>query len=314
VGCAHAKAPRPNGSVRLLARAIEVADQQLYPAEARLINAHYAIHETPSSNHVTSTDLGKRRCVFCDSAEPSVEDVWPNWIHRLLKNHWDGKRIDIVRDGVTYPARTPVLRAKCVCKSCNSQWLSDMEKSIGPILTPLLLGKTPALISARNQRTLAAWVMKTTLMIDCTKSVKDRLFAASFYLEFYRHKLPPDSCTIWTACHRSGSIVMGHSSHKIGATIPAQYTPEGIKKLECSSVIGAVFSFVLNSVIFQVALFNDDDGKVADLISPEGCSKIWPPQGSEICWPLDNLAFDTAGFLALANRRVSAFVRNDATV
>src|SRR5688572_30048282 len=91
-----------------------------------------------------------RTCLFCDETTLTREHVWPDWISKYLYGAPTKDRFRATRfDG---PNRTPVgapfkaselnHKARIVCASCNSGWMSELETHAKPVLQPLLLGRS----------------------------------------------------------------------------------------------------------------------------------------------------------------------------
>jgi len=59
-----------------------------------------------------------------------------------------------------------------VCASCNNGWMSDLEGRAKPMLETMLEGRGRAL-HQEGQRTLAAWALKTAIMVDTSTAPSD---------------------------------------------------------------------------------------------------------------------------------------------
>lgn len=82
--------------------------------------------------------VGRReQCLFCDAPADSVEDVWPQWILRTV----GPRRLLASRTGANPESRrvkSLKLKARIVCTTCNNTWMSRLEQSVKPHLTPML--------------------------------------------------------------------------------------------------------------------------------------------------------------------------------
>jgi hypothetical protein len=104
-----------------------------------------------------------RECVFCGGPANSREHVWPQWVSR----HFVGRLslVDVSR-GVP-PRSMHILDAQVrrVCQGCNGGWMSQLEAQAKPLLEPMFDGK-PVTLGADQQAVLAAWTVKTLMMLD----------------------------------------------------------------------------------------------------------------------------------------------------
>jgi hypothetical protein len=101
--------------------------------------------------------------VFCGGPANSREHVWPQWVSR----HFVGRLslVDVSR-GVP-PRSMHILDAQVrrVCQGCNGGWMSQLEAQAKPLLEPMFDGK-PVTLGADQQAVLAAWTVKTLMMLD----------------------------------------------------------------------------------------------------------------------------------------------------
>src|SRR5712692_5919903 len=111
-------------------------------------------------------------CVFCGERPTTVEDVLPKWIHRYL-----GRRPTVNVGGSSDTGPRSSFRtlsytatARCVCQSCNSGWMSELERSASELLKRMFDEKIHLhLASGEGQQLVAQWAMKTALMLQFTQ-------------------------------------------------------------------------------------------------------------------------------------------------
>lgn len=122
------------------------------------------------------TTVAKRTCIFCGATPLTREHVFPRWMGetlsrdpRRLQSPYKFERWNL--DGDEPPSnrsewvsKSPLdFVAKCVCKTCNSGWMSDIETAAKPIVVPMIEGHSVEL-DATSQSILGAWAcMKTVL-------------------------------------------------------------------------------------------------------------------------------------------------------
>jgi hypothetical protein len=109
-----------------------------------------------------------RACAFCgntDSELASAEDLFPHWyskaIRRTLPATATVAHHSLSSDGThkVFPSQRIKFQAPVVCTSCNTGWMSTLEKAVKPILLPLLLDASePVLLNAEQRLTISAWL------------------------------------------------------------------------------------------------------------------------------------------------------------
>src|SRR5581483_12340242 len=102
-----------------------------------------------------------RTCLFCDNPVNSKEHVWPEWVLAKLPKQTIMGFVGSSK-GIVFHREWKV---KCACRSCNSGWMSDLETDGSSVLGPLIDGRSTHL-SALQQRLIAAWAIKTAMVVD----------------------------------------------------------------------------------------------------------------------------------------------------
>lgn len=117
-------------------------------------------------------------CIFCELNEcpESREDVLPRWVARTFpdgkRTHLEHARGDSRAVNVRRPPKlrnigeaTFGLLTRGACECCNNGWMSTLEKSVQPIMTPILQGESAILLTP-HQELIARWAVKTSLMYE----------------------------------------------------------------------------------------------------------------------------------------------------
>jgi hypothetical protein len=105
-----------------------------------------------------------RQCLFCPNPADSKEHLWPDWILQSLKH-----RVPIRQNIGKSPAKdfSGPVRIKCVCRKCNSGWMSQLEGRAKPIIGALMHDVSFTL-DRTQQETVSAWVVKTAMILEAT--------------------------------------------------------------------------------------------------------------------------------------------------
>lgn len=133
--------------------------------------------------HVSKRPKKRRNpvCPFCQTREAPAtkEDIFARWIARLWP---DGGlfRVDVIDpDGRlerTYGAKGNLgFVLTKPCKNCNNGWMNDLENAAIPILAPTIQGQ-PRTLTFAECRTLARWMVKTSIMFEFLQRRPTRYF------------------------------------------------------------------------------------------------------------------------------------------
>jgi hypothetical protein len=114
-----------------------------------------------------------RCCIFCGKSPTSSEHIVPAWAGEILtrtqpppsrpdrivvgrhKRWSEGNNPDVQQEWLNKEG--PSFTVKCVCDGCNNGWMSDIEGSAKPILTPMIEDQATTLSNA-DQESIAKWL------------------------------------------------------------------------------------------------------------------------------------------------------------
>ena len=144
-------------------------------------------------------------CVFCGSTVSlTTEHVYAQWVRQIMlaigpTNVTRGEAQSHVR---TDTGLSVVLR-KRVCQSCNTGWLSMLERRVERWVAPALVGQKIALAPA-TQRIVAAWAVKQALLLEWTmRQMRSPTYVPESNLRWlYEHRddpVAPPGCQVWVA-------------------------------------------------------------------------------------------------------------------
>lgn len=121
-------------------------------------------------------------CIFCDNpSELTLEHAIPQWLYHQFSPGTEGKfpvtALHFI-EGKGYvtvrPHDSMSFVTKKLCRRCNNEWGSELEKDVIPILTPLT-GKTfPQLVHLHfstllpHSEVLCRWLVKTAITTSWT--------------------------------------------------------------------------------------------------------------------------------------------------
>ena len=126
-----------------------------------------------------------RQCLFCPNPVDSAEHIGSDWILEDLKQSVDIK-ITIGKSGSIW-IDSPEVLIKCVCKTCNNGWMSELENA-NKFPIHAMINNEPCGLTKRDQNKLARWaVMKAMVLDSCNPARRP------FYVEAERENLKSSS-------------------------------------------------------------------------------------------------------------------------
>jgi hypothetical protein len=194
----------------------------------------------------------------------------------------------------------PTVAVKRVCGSCNNGWMSELEESARPILSPLILARgAPVELALADQLIVSRWAFKTALMADFHSRAATRLFLPSVHAAFFRNRLPPQpNCGIWIAAYSGSPVRLGIQAR--GSDMQLHWhnpAASGVVHLKAQ-----VMTITIISLVLQVFRYDGDVSLIKNLHEPRGTCLIWPPNTHPVKWPPDAVVFDDDQLNAVANR------------
>ena len=222
-----------------------------------------------------------RQCFFCSNQADSLEDAWPLWLTNQFKTP-RASEVHSERRGVRLkPWRVyqPTLAVRCVCRTCNNEWMSALEVQAQRHLQPLLMGERVS-IDFAAQGTIALWSLKTAMVLEALDPSDART-----YTQIERERLRslaaiPWRSSVWLAASVDPSVFMSSKHRYFGATTAA---PSGV------SVTMAFAHIVLQVLTMRVPEDVGPSTQVTTAVRrgpwPETTVQIWPARSSQADWP-----------------------------
>lgn len=223
----------------------------------------------------------QRTCVFCGKpGKLEREHIISDWISDSLKlagltppikhEMKSGERI-IVWIGANRLEVAP----KCVCRTCNGGWMSDLEVAVRPVLEPLLYAKERT-VSPAEQTLIATWLAVKAVAVRYGLSPPEPL-EQSWRRWIYTHREPPPTWYAWLGLyggpkpasleHRAITIDTGALQRPV--VVPP--TPNGL-----------LLTVTIGALLLQIIGIN---GGYVRHPGPPGLARIWPPPHHVIEWP-----------------------------
>jgi hypothetical protein len=156
-----------------------------------------------------------RRCAFCGRTENiSREHVWPRWASTHLVGddtftfyrHFVGDGFAL-QDPEAWAHKPFDLTVKAVCGSCNNGWMAQLESDSKESLFSSAFAGRGRSLHRGGQRTLAAWALKTAMMVEQTNASVRRGIPRAEYAHLRARGEPSERVRVWIASY-SGTLAV----------------------------------------------------------------------------------------------------------
>lgn len=109
-----------------------------------------------------------RACIFCGSTgKLSGEHIFPDWLSKMFDDRIVG--INEVRgDNLARDWTKSIFQDKLkkICETCNSGWMSTLERSAKDLLVALIFTHGQLTLDEKDQHLLSLWAQKTLLVVS----------------------------------------------------------------------------------------------------------------------------------------------------
>lgn len=222
-----------------------------------------------------------RTCIFCGRGAKTREHAWPQWI----LNEFGSRNIEAQRGNLPVRAwRGPSasVTVKDVCGPCNQGWMSELERTTKPILLPLMQGRR-ATLGAVEQLTLAAWLVKTCMVFECTRPDNERFYSEEECRYLLQSAIPPPSVLgIWLG------IYVGSVAAYIDAAILNQAA-----EFNRLTAKGYAFTLAIGNFAAQILTIRNAPQEPSVILDIEAQIeprrgvgiRIWSPTLPAVDWP-----------------------------
>lgn len=234
---------------------------------------------------------GPGRCIFCGGYGLTREHVLPDWLRAIFPRvptdthtfgtfDWTAHR----GAGALAPTRQQKQghvvsrKVRVVCKACNTDWLSQIEETIKPLIKDLVCGYSRVL-TVLDQRRLAAWIAKTTMTAEFIRP--DQVAITQAEREQFRLSGEPGQhWQIWIAFYTGIKQMSGGIFHHgAGLYLPPRPIRIGVKNTQ--------FTVIGLGRMLAVDLSTEED-RLAFTLYPQAevaLKRLWPLGSDDVFWP-----------------------------
>jgi hypothetical protein len=171
--------------------------------------------------------------------------------------------------------RASARAVRCVCTSCNNEWMSNLESEAKPVLQPMLAGQRNRL-DAASQATIAVWSLKTAMVLEAVESPAERAYTQTERECLRSVGAIPQRTTVWLAASAEASWFMSGKVRHEGAATAVSIT--------------MVFAHLAIQV-FTLRLPQDTDPQIRVTTDvrrgpwDQATVRVWPLQCTSANWP-----------------------------
>lgn len=158
----------------------------------------------------------RRSCAFCGGRPVTAEHVFPRWIVPLVSAVRQARSATLVtthdeHHHHIWNVNSIDMKARKVCRACNSGWMSSLEVSARPILTPLISSLAPVSFSKWEAAVLARWVGKMALTASLLHPDDTNPVDQKYFREMSGGKAPLRDAVVWIAPYEVGTYPVSSS-------------------------------------------------------------------------------------------------------
>jgi hypothetical protein len=221
-----------------------------------------------------------RSCIFCGRTTDSVEDAWPRWLTAKFVNKGT-MHSQMFPDAAekSWPIKRPTVRVRCVCKTCNGGWMSNLEQRAIAIIDPLLVSEKCTLHPS-DCKAVSLWAVKTAMVFESISPAVPAGFSDLDRTLLSAKEIIPAFTRVWIAKCQEW---------------PTVYTESRTMSTASETISGRVTTIAFGHFAVQVPRIIvpptvDPNSKItveernAQSWS-EASFQVWPPRNLPISWP-----------------------------
>jgi hypothetical protein len=227
--------------------------------------------------------VAKRACIFCSQTPVTREHLFPNWMQKELANHprWKISPTKLQGREGEHGAKQWIrnkplgMIIRCVCRSCNTGWMSDIEGAAKPILLSMVRGAEYVELDTVAQENIARWACLKAVIGAYVFSKPHPVPNEWLQHLFHKHSAPDDWHVFTTRyIGRLGQVAdlqrFSLREPTSGATFPTRAEDQGVLM---SLIVGyfAIKALAIRSPI--------------SLPLKTNILRVWPASGLTLLWP-----------------------------
>jgi hypothetical protein len=223
-----------------------------------------------------------RQCLFCNRSANSLEHIWPAWILERLRIERPIRHS--IGNSQTKIINNPQLKVRAVCEKCNNGWMSVLESQNIPLIG-CLMQDISAPLDASQQGLLAAWSLKTAIVLDSVGTRNREFFYYKSECENLRLRSTiPGPTRVWVGrCSASSLALLGTD-----VWIDLPQASKVAKGTVATIVVGHLAVQVL--VIHVLPEYKSSDKTILAVAPKPGpwdasLLAIWPVEAQRVMWP-----------------------------
>jgi hypothetical protein len=241
-----------------------------------------------------------RECIFCGGQNLTKEDAWPpKWLAKRFPVS-EPVNVEAERGGIAlgrWRTSSPNIRVGCVCAACNNGWMSRLENAASRIIQPLF-GHQPQKLDAGSLHILAAWAIKTAMVLECINPDQLRFYSDSERAQLRSTHTVPQRACVWLAACVEQNTIYADADYLYGG----KRSPElrGVATtIACDSVAIQILALRVPASVQDLTRVTIQlrEGPWEEVLVP-----VWPVPQCDPTWPPRQGLQAESGLRALADR------------
>jgi len=234
--------------------------------------------------------MGKKNCIFCQGSGMSKEHFWPDWLrshfnttnndkHTSEVHSSEAKSQPTLKSKNERPGNLITKKFRVVCETCNSGWMSQLEKSVKPLLIPLIENNDISFNQAQLTK-LAKWAVMKVIVAEQSED-DTQVTPESDRNSFYENLVIPEYFRVYIGKHKTG-----HNSAYVRHSMTFALSKENIKtelngmKRNTQSV-----SFLLGPLFVHVIACRVPNYEIWHHLNLQHLYCIFPDEHAVLSWP-----------------------------
>jgi len=153
--------------------------------------------------------------------------------HKMILFNKDYDTNEIKDEERNLAGHAATRQLKLVCRSCNSNWMGDLERDVEPIFTPLILGQDKVLLEA-DQLTISKWAVLKTMLGEYLDIPRRRVIGLSEKRRFYETGKIGDGWQVLLGKVSDGNYNYFHGAGLMSHTLIKSKSALVINNTQCS--------------------------------------------------------------------------------
>jgi len=229
-------------------------------------------------------------CIFCENPGSSKEHIFGEWLYGVIArsefrtegpaSNYQRGRMVVVREMKKVQGDLHTKKTKTVCRKCNNEWMSAVEKDAKAYLEPMILGTSVNLDAAARTK-IAARAAITAITAE-QEVASNRLIDQLHRTHVMMSRTPPMSWFVGVGFYVG---TQQNDVWYIRDVSPNESTNDRASPLARSKFLACATYGLKHLIVHVIAT---DNLAVTEYLAAnplKNFSQLWPPTAEDIKWP-----------------------------